>query len=61
MGIYPVLSATDQAKAVKELTQHVRETTSDGETTRTRNGRKPIQRTQRLEHCIGWKIVRPSS
>ena len=27
--IYLVLSATDQAKAVRELTQNVRETTSD--------------------------------
>ena len=39
------LSATDQAKAVGELTQHVRETTSEvgeqdvGETTRRRNDR----------------------
>ena len=32
--VYLVLSATDQAKAVGELTQHVRETTSEvGETT----------------------------
>ena len=30
MYIYPVLLATDQAKAVGELTQHVRETTSKG-------------------------------
>ena len=41
-----VLSATDQAKAVKELTQHVREMTSEvseqdvGKTTRRRNDRK---------------------
>ena len=41
------LSATDQALAVRELTQHVREATSDvseqdvGETTRSRNDRKP--------------------
>ena len=44
--IYLVLSATDQAKAVRELTQHVRETNSEvseqdvGETTRRRNDRK---------------------
>ena len=42
-----VLSATNQAKAVKELTQHVREMTSEvseqdvGKTTRRRNDRKP--------------------
>ena len=41
------LSATDQAKAIRELNQHVRETTSEvseqdvGETTRRRNDRKP--------------------
>jgi len=41
-----VLSATNQAKAVKELTQHVREMTSEvseqdvGETARRRNDRK---------------------
>ena len=41
-----VLSATDQVKAVKELTQHVREMTSEvseqdvGKTTRRRNDRK---------------------
>ena len=41
-----VLSATDQAKAVEELTQHVREMTSEvseqdvGKTTRRRNDRK---------------------
>ena len=41
------LTATDQAKAVRELTQHVREATSEvseqdvGETTRRRNDRKP--------------------
>ena len=40
-----VLSATDQAKAVEELTQHVREMTSEvseqgvGKTTRRRNDR----------------------
>ena len=40
-------SATDQAKAVTEMTQHVRETTSEvseqgvGETTSRRNDRKP--------------------
>ena len=45
-----VLPATDQAKAVRELTQHVRETTSEvaeldvGETTRKRNDRKPLGR-----------------
>ena len=43
----PLLSATDQAKAVGELTQHVGETTSVlckqeiGETTRGRNDCKP--------------------
>ena len=42
-----VLSATDQAKAVKDLTQHVREMASEvseqdvGKTTRSRNDRKP--------------------
>ena len=42
--VYFVLSATDQVKAVRELTQHVRQTTSEvseqdvGETTRRRNG-----------------------
>ena len=47
MYIYPVLLATDQAKAVRELTQHVRETTSKGseqyagETTCTRKDRRP--------------------
>lgn len=47
MYIYPVLLATDQAKAVRELTQHVRETTSEvseqgvGKTTGRRNDRKP--------------------
>lgn len=41
--MYLVLSTTDQAKAVGEVTQHVSETTSEdseqnvGETTRTRN------------------------
>ena len=45
--IYPVLLATDQAKAVRELTQHVRETTSKGseqyagETTCRRKDRRP--------------------
>ena len=46
--IYLVLSATDKAKAVGEVTQNVRETTSEvyseqevGETTRRRNDRKP--------------------
>ena len=48
--IYLVLSATDQAKAVRELTQHVRETNSKvseqdvGETIRRRNERKPLER-----------------
>ena len=48
--IYLVLSATDQAKAVRELTQHVRETNSKvseqdvGETIRRRNERKPFER-----------------
>ena len=47
MYIYPVLLATDQAKAVRELTQHVRETTSKGseqyagETTCRRKDRRP--------------------
>ena len=46
--IYFVLSATDQAKAVKELPQHISETTSEvseqdvGETTRRRTNRKPL-------------------
>ena len=46
--VYLFLSATDQAKAVRELTQHVRETTSEvgeqdvGETTRRRNDREPV-------------------
>ena len=41
--MYLVLSTTDQAKAVEEVTQHVSETTSEdseqnvGETTRGRN------------------------
>ena len=41
------LTATDQPKKVRELTQHVREATSEvskqdaGETTRSRNDRKP--------------------
>lgn len=41
--MYLVLSTTDQAKAVEEVTRHVSETTSEdseqnvGETTRTRN------------------------
>ena len=45
--VYVVLSATDQAKAVGELTRHVRETTSElgkqeiGETTCGRNDCKP--------------------
>ena len=46
--IYLVLSATDKAKAVGEVTQNVRETTSEvyseqevGETTRRRNDSKP--------------------
>ena len=45
----PLLSATDQAKAVRELTQHVCETTSQvgeldvGETTRRRNDRRPLK------------------
>ena len=45
--IYLVLLATDQAKAVRELTQHVRETTSKGseqyaaETTCRRKDRRP--------------------
>ena len=49
---YLLLSATDQAKAVRELTQHVRETTSQvgeqdvGETTRRRNDRRPLTPTQ---------------
>ena len=47
--IYLVLSATDQAKAVRELTYHVRETTSEvseqdvGKTTGRRNDRNPIR------------------
>ena len=49
---YLLLSATDQMKAVRELTQHVRETTSQvgeydvGETTRRRNDRRPLTPTQ---------------
>ena len=43
------LTATDQAKAVRELSQHVREATSEvseqdaGETTSRRKDRKPIK------------------
>ena len=50
-SIYLLLSATDQAKAVRGLTQHVRETTSQvgeqdvGETTRRRNDRRPLTPT----------------
>ena len=50
--IYLLLSATAQAKAVRELTQHVRETTLQvgeqdvGETTRRRNDRRPLTPTQ---------------
>ena len=46
--MYLVLSANDQAKVVRELTQHVHEMTSEvreqdiGETTRRRNDRKPL-------------------
>ena len=46
--IYCVLLANDQAKAVRELTKQVRETTSEvseqhvGETTRRRNDGKPV-------------------
>ena len=49
-SVYLVLSATDQTKAVRELTQHVTETTSEvaeqdfGETTRRQNDRKPLGR-----------------
>ena len=52
--IYLVLSATDQAKAVRELTQHVREMTSEvseqdvGEATRRRNGRNPNEQQEHL-------------
>ena len=47
-------SGTDQAKAVTEMTQHVRETTSEvskqdvGETTRRRNDKKPRDDIGRL-------------
>lgn len=57
--IYLLLSATDQAKAVRgELTQDVRETTSQvgeedvGETTRRRNERKPLKEI--YEAGEGW-------
>ena len=46
--MYLVLAATDQAQAVKELTQKVHKTTSKvseqdiGETTRRRNDHKPL-------------------
>ena len=51
-------SATDQAKAVTEMTQYVRETTSEvskqdvGKTTRGRNDRKP-------RDVIGCLSVKP--
>ena len=47
--IYFALSATDLVKAVKELPQHISETTSEvseqdvGETTRRRTNRKPLR------------------
>ena len=52
--IYPVLSSTYQAKAVKKRTQHVRETTSEGneedvgETIRRWNGRNPNEQQEHL-------------
>ena len=56
--IYLLLSATDKAKAVRELTRDVRETTSQvgeedvGETTRRRNDRKPLKEI--CEAGEGW-------
>ena len=50
--MYLILSATDQAKAVTELTKHVHKTTSEvgeqdvGKTTCTGNKHKPLQPLQ---------------
>ena len=52
--IYLILLATDQERAVRELTYHVRETTLEvsqqevGETTRRRNERKPVGQYRKL-------------
>ena len=59
--VYLVLSATDQAKAVREVTQHVSETTSEDseqdvtETTRRRNDRKPSHR--HIYHNFGHSLL----
>jgi len=59
--IYLFLSATDQAKAVREVTQYVSETTSEdseqdvAETTRRRNDRKPSHR--HLHHNFSHSLL----
>ena len=69
--IYLILLATDQERAVRELTYHVRETTLEvsqqevGETTRRRNERKPVRAVPKAtsdsatpKPKMNWKLIK---
>ena len=63
--IYLILLATDQERAVRELTYHVRETTLEvrqqevGETTRRRNERaKATSDSATPKPKMNWKLIK---